>query len=71
MRRIPVVHTVKLQAQVQTITGFQTVTNQHVVTRVPVAKVRYVPVTKTVNRQVTSVISRDGKTITQVRTPAR
>jgi hypothetical protein len=66
VRRIPVVKTVRIKAKATTVHELQTVTTPQGVKTVPVDRVRYVPVTKTVNRVVTDVVTKNGKTRTVV-----
>jgi hypothetical protein len=68
VKRVPVVRTVRIKAKATTVRELQTVTTPQGVKTVPVDRVRYVPVTKTVNRVVTNVVTKNGKTRTVVTT---
>lgn len=66
VKRVPVVRTVRIKAKATTVRELQTVTTPQGVKTVPVDRVRYVPVTKTVDRVVTNVVTKNGKTRTVV-----
>ncbi len=68
VKRYPVVHTVRLKAKVETVTDLRTVTTAGRTSIVPVVKIRYVPVTRTVSHDVTSFVRVNGKTRTIVTT---
>ncbi len=68
VRRIPVVKTVRIKAKATTVRELKTITTPQGVKTVPVDRVRYVPVTKTVDRVVTDVVTKNGKTRTVVTT---
>jgi hypothetical protein len=70
VKRVPLVQTVRIKAKALTVRDVQTVTTPEGVKTVPVVKLRYVPVTKTVDRivkhVVTNVVTKNGKTRTVV-----
>jgi hypothetical protein len=68
VRRVPVVRTIRIKAKATTVRELRTVTTPQGVKTVPVDRVRYVPVTKTVDRVVTNVVTKNGKTRTVVTT---
>ena len=72
VRRVPVVRTVTTPAKPVTVEALRTVTSAGGVQRVPVTRIRYVPVDKvgtvvrmaTLDRVVTRVETRNGKSVT-------
>jgi hypothetical protein len=68
VKRVPFVTTVRLAARPVTVVDQRTITANGQVRTQNVYKVRYVPVTKTVDRLVTNVVTRNGETRTLVTT---
>jgi hypothetical protein len=68
IKRYPVVHTIRVKAKTETLHAFQTITTPGGTKIVPVIKLRYVPVTRTVSHSVTSIVKVNGKTRTVVTT---
>ena len=68
VKRYPVVHTVRIKARSVTVKDSQTITTPGGVKTVPITRIRYVPVTHTVDRVVTNVVRLQGKTRTIVTT---
>lgn len=68
IKRYPVVHTVRIKARSVTVKDSRTITTPGGVKTVPITRIRYVPVTHTVDRVVTNVVRLQGKTRTVVTT---